>query len=370
MFSAQVPADATGRLKVEVNFKGPPKTTQLWRWYLVKTNGALEKIQSNSKKSWKWQLRRRTSKSDVAAYIHSDGTIRLKLVASSAVDNCNIDYVAFSVDQSESTTTATPATTIAPTTTTEDDTTASVTTTAASISGIPPGVTWQWQLMGNIDTSFDVDVYDIDLFDTPQATINSLKASGRTVVCYFSAGSYEAWRPDAAAFPASILGNKLDGWDERWLDIRNIAQANSPLAAVMRARLDLAVSKGCHAVEPDNVDGYLNNNGLGLSAADQLAYNKFLAAEAHQRQLLIALKNDVDQAAALQPYFDFAIVEQCYQYNECSAFSSFVANNKAVLIAEYKGLNFVKGKCNNAGQNGYSLIYKKLDLKATPWYHC
>jgi hypothetical protein len=32
-----------------------------------------------------------------------------------------------------------------------------------------------------------------------------------------------------------------------------------------------------------------------LTAADQLAYNKFLATEAHKRGLLIGLKNDVDQ---------------------------------------------------------------------------
>ena len=32
-----------------------------------------------------------------------------------------------------------------------------------------PGTTWQWQLTGEIDTSFDVAMYDIDLFDTPQA---------------------------------------------------------------------------------------------------------------------------------------------------------------------------------------------------------
>eukprot|EP00045_Choanoeca_perplexa_P007469 m.68109 g.68109 ORF g.68109 m.68109 type:complete len:432 (+) comp14097_c0_seq1:98-1393(+) len=357
IFSAGVPEDVKGKVSVVVNFKGPPKTTQLWQWYLIKANGALEKMKSNSKKSWRWQMRRKTSKKGVAKYIHADGSIRLKLVASSGVDNCNIDYISFSVDQDPTAqTTTNPATTVA--------------STSSLKLSIPAGVTWQWQLNGNIDTSFDVDVYDIDLFDAPQATIDSLKASGKTVVCYFSAGSYEAWRPDASQFPTSILGNKLDGWDERWLDIRNIAQANSALASIMRGRLDLAVSKGCHGVEPDNVDGYLNNNGLSLTASDQLTYNKFLAAEAHERQLLIALKNDVDQAEELEPHFDFAVVEQCYQYNECSAFDSFVDNNKAVLIAEYKSLNFVKGKCANAEQKEFSLIYKKLDLKATPWYHC
>lgn len=47
----------------------------------------------------------------------------------------------------------------------------------------------------------------------------------------------------------------------------------------MAERMDLALSKGCDGVEPDNVDGYANSNGLGLTAANQLEYNKYLAQE-------------------------------------------------------------------------------------------
>src|SRR5262249_44643767 len=66
-----------------------------------------------------------------------------------------------------------------------------------------PRTSWQWQLTGTIDTRFDVAMYDIDLFDAPQSVIDSLHASGRIVICYFSAGSYENWRPDTGDFPTS-----------------------------------------------------------------------------------------------------------------------------------------------------------------------
>lgn len=46
----------------------------------------------------------------------------------------------------------------------------------------------------------------------------------------------------------------------------------------MGRRLDKAMTRGCDGVEPDNVDGYTNHNGLGLTAADQLSYNKWLAS--------------------------------------------------------------------------------------------
>jgi hypothetical protein len=85
-----------------------------------------------------------------------------------------------------------------------------------------PGTSWQWQLTGSVDTSIDVVMYDIDLFDVPQATIDSLHADGRIVICYFSAGSREDWRPDAGEFPQGAIGNRLDNWPgENWIDIHD-----------------------------------------------------------------------------------------------------------------------------------------------------
>ena len=55
-------------------------------------------------------------------------------------------------------------------------------------------------------------MYDIDLFDVPVDTIKALKQAGKTVICYFSAGSFEDWRPDKDRFPDSVKGKPLDGW--------------------------------------------------------------------------------------------------------------------------------------------------------------
>ena len=119
----------------------------------------------------------------------------------------------------------------------------------ASSKALTAASTWQWQLQGELDTSADVDVYDIDVFDSEPSTIAGLQADGRTVICYFSAGSYESWRPDADEFDPTALGDTLDGFeDERWLDVREVS-----VRAVAEGRLDLAVDKGCDGIEPDNV---------------------------------------------------------------------------------------------------------------------
>jgi len=222
-----------------------------------------------------------------------------------------------------------------------------------------PGTSWQWQLTGTIDTSFDVQMYDIDLFDTPKSTIDTLHGQGRVVICYFSAGSWEDWRPDAADFPANVKGNS-NGWPgEKWLDIRNIAA----LSPIMQARLDLAVDKGCDGVEPDNVDGYSNKTGFPLTGNDQLTYNRWLADQAHARGLSVGLKNDVEQVTQLEPYFNWALDEQCFEYNECDLLLPFVQAGKAVFGVEYSGS--LASFCPEANSMDFDWLKKNENLNAS-----
>lgn len=191
---------------------------------------------------------------------------------------------------------------------------------------------WQIQYTGELDTSLRVDLFNLDLFDTPPQVIEALKARGVFVMCYFSAGTWEDWRPDAALFPPEVLGEALADWPgERWLDVRRL----DVLQPLMTARLDLARTKGCDGVDPDNVDGYANETGFPLTAEDQLAYNLWLAQAAHQRGLSIGLKNDVDQIPALVEAFDWALNESCFTYDECTRLLPFVEAGKPVFVIEY-----------------------------------
>ena len=222
----------------------------------------------------------------------------------------------------------------------------------------PPTTTpWQWQLDGTIDVTVPGGVYDIDGAVQGADVVEALHAQGRRVICYFSAGTWEEFRPDAQGFPAETIGNPLDDFpDERWLDVRRI----DLLAPVLLARMDECRAKGFDAVEPDNVDAYQNDSGFPLTADDQLAFNVWIANQAHARGLSVGLKNDAEQVAALAPYFDFAVVEQCFQYKECSSYLPFVEQDKAVFVAEYK----VRPPrfCRRSRKFGFSTIFKRLAL--------
>jgi hypothetical protein len=131
----------------------------------------------------------------------------------------------------------------------------------------------------------------------------------------------------------------------------------------MKARLDLAVQKGCDGVEPDNVDGYTNKTGFPLTGADQLAYNKFIATEAHARGLSVGLKNDIDQVSQLLPSFDWMLDEQCFEYSECDTLVPFVSAGKAVFVTEYTGNTATF--CPQSNAMNFNTLKKDLDLTAT-----
>jgi hypothetical protein len=194
------------------------------------------------------------------------------------------------------------------------------------------GVTWQWQLTGALDLTVDAEVFDVDLFTTTKTQVAALKARGRRVICYLDVGSWEPDRPDSRDFPAVVRGKPLVGFeDEHWFDIRSAV-----LLRLLGKRMDLCQAKGFDAVEPDNVDGYANDTGFSLTASEQLRFNREVAAMAHARGLAVALKNDLDQVAELEPAFDLEVNEQCAQYKECDLLTPFITAGKPVLHVEYE----------------------------------
>jgi hypothetical protein len=245
------------------------------------------------------------------------------------------------------------------------------------------GLRWQYQLQGKINTKICTkvfgtpkgtpcvrpDVYVIDLYNHLGTALNTVAVDaihtlGKKAVCYVSAGSYENWRPDASAYPAGVLAHS-NGWPgERWVDIRQI----DVLRPILEARADKCVEAGFDAIDWDNVDGYTNNTGLPLTGADQLAFNTAIADIAHDRGLAVGLKNDLEQLAALKDDFEFAVNEQCHQYQECGWYDDWIAAGKPVLQIEYTGTP--KKICAPANLAGRDTIKKSLKLTAGPWVNC
>ncbi|BCS27799.1 endo alpha-1,4 polygalactosaminidase [Aspergillus puulaauensis] len=246
-----------------------------------------------------------------------------------------------------------------------------VTRTTKEIWQPPVGASWQIVLSGAlIDQSSSASIYDIDLFENPASTISSLHAQNKKVICYFSAGTYEDWRPDAKSFSKSDIGSPLDDWEgESWVDLRskNVRQ-------IMKKRLDMAVEKGCDGVDPDNVDAYGNGHGgFNLQQSDSVDYLNWLSGEAHARGLAIGLKNAGAIIDDVLPNMQWAVNEQCTEWDECGDFMPFVDAGKPVFHIEYpKGDEtddevMVRGRkkeeaCEFDGARRFSTLIKNMKL--------
>lgn len=130
----------------------------------------------------------------------------------------------------------------------------------------------------------------------------------------------------------------------------------------MAKRFDMCHDKGFDALEPDNMDGYRNDTGFPLTADDQLKYNRMIAKLAHDRGLAVGLKNDLDQIPQLVGDFDFAVNEQCAEYDECERLTPFITAGKAVFHVEYEGK--LAQWCGRSQELRLSSLQKKYELDA------
>ena len=232
------------------------------------------------------------------------------------------------------------------------------------------------------------EVYDIDfLMDTlcapggsndvdNSAGVNAIHTAGAKAICYVDAGTDEPFRPDHQAFVdfdtacgGCLFGKPVGGFrEEHWLDIDDGQGQRTFILGQVSARVDRCKTDGFDAVEFDNVEAYPNNTGLPISEATQLLFNTALANLAHTKGLTVGLKNDVAQVTELRPYFDFAINEECQEFNECSTLDPFVVAGKPVYQVEYQvGAGTVCPAAKGANRNA---ILKSVDLFDTPWTPC
>ena len=225
------------------------------------------------------------------------------------------------------------------------------------------GTTWQIQIDVPLTSiNSQARVYDIDLFNNSADTISQLHHIGRRVICYFSAGTYEGWRPDADLFDSSELGTPVPGFpDQRWLDIRSQRVRN-----IMAARVQLAVEKGCDGIDPDHVNGYsFTNTSFPLTVADGVSYVRYLARLAHGADIAVGLKNSPELINKTLDVLDWGINESCAKSNNCVQYQPFIQAGKPLFHIEYGDNGTVpvlKEACNAPGTHGFSTLIKKSEL--------
>lgn len=221
---------------------------------------------------------------------------------------------------------------------------------------------WDWQLTHPYDLSLNVRVLALDADDPTQEDIAKLRARGVKPVCYISVGTWESYRSDKDLVPGAVIGKPPGDWpDENYLDIRQM----DVVLPIMTARMDRCAAKGFLAVEADNLGLMDNDTGFDITRDHVLAYANVLADYAHSLGLEIAQKNSPTFVPDLVDKMDFAIVEECFQYDFCEDMLPYRAAGKDVLAVEYEegGLDW-DDVCARAKQMGIHLLLKQYEVTA------
>jgi Glycoside-hydrolase family GH114 len=280
---------------------------------------------------------------------------------------------------------------------------------------------WDWQI-GRVAPlqrtgARAVDIYDIDGFLTTRAEVRALHTTWQAstlphprAACYLDL-AWEDYRPDGTpspnGFPAAALGRVYFGFpQERWVDMRRVAA----VMQVFDARIAMCARKGFDAVEIDDIDSFNppGTTGFQLTPGDVQNLLARIYNRIHRSGMTALWKNSGLLAWWARQYTDGAVVEECYQYDECFAaqlagsrqfgftctglggahpcgWDSFTSQGKWVGEAEYVEDGFVCGPgkpcqgrhrfatyCQKvyAPANGFSAVKFNVDLDGRVFRPC
>ena len=147
---------------------------------------------------------------------------------------------------------------------------------------------------------------------------------------YFNICHFDGYQiPARASWPADLLLHAPDGTpltDPEWphdylLDI-STGEARARNLLLVLPMLLTCIHKGFSAIEFDNIDSYRHSLGK-LTLKDSGTYGKLLTGVAHGNGLAAGQKNTAEfgRYGRDKVGFDFAIVEGCYLWHTCDAFT-------------------------------------------------
>lgn len=219
----------------------------------------------------------------------------------------------------------------------------------------PAGATFDYQLGGAYDPPAGVAVVARDATADP---------SGLYDICYVNGfqtqpGEGEHWlseHPDLVLRDAAGDPVADPDWPDEYLLDTSTEAKREQIAALLGTVVASCATSGFDAVEIDNLDTYSRSDGA-LTLEDNVDLAARYARVAHDLGMAIAQKNGAGHSALLkaQVGFDFAVTEDCAQFDECADYSD--AYGDLVFDIEYEPEHFAAA-CDAVG----SAVLRDLGL--------
>ncbi|HEY9312401.1 endo alpha-1,4 polygalactosaminidase [Williamsia sp.] len=183
----------------------------------------------------------------------------------------------------------------------------------------PTSGRFDYQLGGAYPPPSGVSVVARDVTDEPAAGLYS--------ICYVNGfqtqpGEEERWlgtNEDLLLHREGELVVDPDWPDEYVLDPTD-PQRRERIASIIGESIDSCAELGYDAIEIDNLDSW--SRFPELDQASSIALAETYVTRAHDSGLAIGQKNSAETvvAARTELHFDFAVVEECWVFDECDAY--------------------------------------------------
>ncbi len=226
----------------------------------------------------------------------------------------------------------------------------------------PAGGAPDYQLGGAYDPPTGVEMVARDRTEEP--------AEGLYSICYINGfqtqpGERDVWPDDLLLHDESGAPLIDPGWpDEVLLDTSTAATRNG-IAEIVAPWIRGCADAGFQAVEFDNLDSFTRSLGA-LTADDNIALATALVTTAHDAGLAAGQKNTAELTSQLHETagFDFAVVEECAQFDECASYSGVYGDHViAIEYSDAQAVSFAEA-CRDQ-KTPASVVLRDRDL-ATP----
>lgn len=146
-------------------------------------------------------------------------------------------------------------------------------------------------------------------------------------------------------------------WDGEYLIDISTPERRTDAAAHLGQMVEECASKGFDAVEYDNLDSWTRLDGLPFDRTDTIAFSELITELAHALGLAVGQKNTASLLGdRTQIGFDFAVVEECGQFDECADFTHEYGDQMVAL--EYTDDGF-DDACGTVG-DGISVVRRDV----------
>jgi hypothetical protein len=218
---------------------------------------------------------------------------------------------------------------------------------AASVKRPPTGAGFDYQLGGDgpVPAGAQVVVRDWQEGTPPGGAVYA--------VCYVNAFQSQP----GVDWPAEVVSAQEDpDWPGEFAFDLSTPAKRAAAASATAVMINTCAGKGFDAVEFDNLDTFTRYDNLGFGQTAAAEYATTLVQAAHAAGLAAAQKNTVELLGT--PIgFDFALVEECGEFDECGEYTAVYS---AVFDVEYSTEGFVAA-CAFFG-NTPNVILRDLDL--------